>query len=220
MTRTAFSMADRRQWLKKIAIRLEQAIPNPNMELQHRSPWELLIATILSAQCTDKRVNQVTPFLFRRYPTAKDLSKARLADVEQIIRSTGFFKSKAKNIVACSQAITERFDGRVPDRMEELVTLPGVGRKTANVVRGNAFKQPAVVVDTHVKRVANRLALTTSEDPDQIETDLQGLLPPAKWTAVSQRLLLHGRYHCTARAPQCKTCPIEPLCSWQGKGTA
>lgn len=213
-------MTDRRQSLKKIASKLEQAIPNPNMELQHRSPWELLIATILSAQCTDQRVNQVTPFLFRRYPTAKDLAKARLADVEQIIRSTGFFKSKAKNIVACSQAITERFDGKVPDQMGELVTLPGVGRKTANVVLGNAFKQPAVVVDTHVKRVANRLALTTSEDPDQIETDLQGLLPPAKWTAVSQRLLLHGRYHCTARAPQCKTCPIEALCSWRGKGTA
>ena len=220
MARTALSMTDRRQWLKKIAIKLEQSIPNPNMELQHRSPWELLIATILSAQCTDQRVNQVTPFLFRRYPTPKNLAKARPADVEQIIRSTGFFKSKAKNIVACSQAITERFEGKVPDRMEELITLPGVGRKTANVVLGNAFKQPAVVVDTHVKRVANRLALTTSEDPDQIETDLQGLLPPAKWTAVSQRLLLHGRYHCTARAPQCKTCPIEPLCSWRGKGIA
>ena len=194
-------------------------MPDPKMELSHRSPWELLIATILSAQCTDQRVNQVTPALFRRYPGAKDLAKARLAEVEQLIRSTGFFKNKAKNIVACSDAITERFHGTVPATMQELVTLPGVGRKTANVLLGNAFQQPAVVVDTHVKRVANRLGLTASEDPDQIELDLQALLPPAQWTGVSQRLLLHGRYHCTARAPQCATCPVVSLCPWKGKGT-
>lgn len=176
------------------------------------------MATILSAQCTDQRVNQVTPILFRRYRTAGDLAKARLPEVEKIVRSTGFFKSKAKNIVACSRAVTERFHGTVPATMEELVTLPGVGRKTANVVLGNAFDKPAIVVDTHVKRVANRLGLTNSDDPEQIERDLQQLLPPSQWTAVSQRLLLHGRYLCTARAPQCARCPIHSYCPWNGKG--
>jgi endonuclease-3 len=188
------------------------------MELSHHSPWELLVATILSAQCTDERVNQVTPPLFQRYRTAADLAKARIPDVEQLIRSTGFFKNKAKNIVACSQDITQRFHGMVPATMEELVTLPGVGRKTANVLIGNAFEQPAIVVDTHVKRVANRLGLTTSDDPDKIEMDLQQLLPPSQWTAVSQRLLLHGRYLCTARAPQCRRCPIHTHCPWKEKG--
>jgi len=187
------------------------------MELDHRSPWELLIATILSAQCTDERVNKVTPALFRRYPAPKELAKARLSDVEELIRSTGFFKSKAKNIVACSQALTERFNGIVPDSLDELVTLPGVGRKTANVVIGNAFEKPAVIVDTHVKRVAHRLDLTKSEDPDRIESDLQQVLPSSQWTTVSQQLLLHGRYVCTARSPQCRKCPIYSLCSWKGK---
>ena len=132
-------------------------MPEAKVELSHRSPWELLVATILSAQCTDQRVNQVTPELFRRYKTPSELAKARLPELEQIIRSTGFFKTKAKNLVACGQAVTERFGEQVPDRMEELVTLPGVGRKTANVLLGNAFGQPAIVVDTHVKRVSNRL---------------------------------------------------------------
>jgi len=219
MAHIALSSADRRQRLQDISASLQKAMPSPKMELAHRSPWELLVATILSAQCTDERVNQVTPALFKRYRTAADLAKARLPDVEQLIRSTGFFKSKAKNIVACCQVITERFHGDVPATMDELVTLPGVGRKTANVVLGNAFEKPAIVVDTHVKRVSNRLGLTTSDDPDQIETDLQQLLPPSKWTAVSQRLLLHGRYLCTARAPQCQRCPIYSSCHWKEKGS-
>jgi len=198
--------------LQKIAGALQHAMPSARVELHHRSPWELLIATILSAQCTDQRVNQVTPVLFHRYKGPAELGKAKLPEVEQIIRSTGFFKSKAKSIVTCSQAIVDRFHGKVPNTMEELVTLPGVGRKTANVLLGNAFGKPAVVVDTHVKRVANRLSLTTSQDPDQIETDLQQLLPPSQWTAVSQRLLLHGRYTCLARIPQCPRCPIYDWC--------
>ncbi len=211
------SHATRRKRVEKIADALNASRPSPKMELDHRSPWELLIATILSAQCTDERVNKVTPALFRRYPVPEELAKARLADVEELIRSTGFFKSKAKNIVACSQALTERFSGKVPDSLDELVTLPGVGRKTANVVLGNAFEKPAVIVDTHVIRVANRLDLTKSDDPDRIESDLQQLLPPSQWTMVSQQLLLHGRYVCTARAPQCRDCPIYSLCSWKGK---
>ena len=211
------SLADQRKRLQKIAEALDESRPSPKMELDHRSPWELLIATILSAQCTDERVNRVTPALFQRYPTARDLAKARLLDVEELIRSTGFFKSKAKNIVDCSHALAERFGGKVPALIEELTSLPGVGRKTANVVLGNAFDKPAVIVDTHVKRVANRLDLTDSEDPDRIEIDLQQLMPPKRWTAVSQQLLLHGRYLCTARAPQCVVCPIYSLCRWKGK---
>jgi endonuclease-3 len=187
-------------------------MPDAKVELSHRSPWELLVATILSAQCTDQRVNQVTPTLFSRYKTPSDLAKARIADVEAIIRSTGFFKSKAKNIIACGQVLNERFGQRVPERMDDLVTLPGVGRKTANVLLGQAFGQPAIVVDTHVKRVANRLDLTKSDDPVQIEQDLQRLLPSSQWTSVSQRLLLHGRYICLARRPLCGRCPIYDYC--------
>jgi len=192
-------------------------MPAAKVELDHQSPWELLVATILSAQCTDQRVNQVTPELFRRYKTPAALAKARLSDVEHIIRSTGFFKSKAKNIVACSQAITDRFGQKVPDQMDDLVTLPGVGRKTANVLLGNAFGKQAIIVDTHVKRVSKRLGLTKSDDPEQIEQDLQQLLPPTQWTGVSQRLLLHGRYTCLSRRPQCLRCAIYDYCSAKEK---
>jgi endonuclease-3 len=192
-------------------------MPEAKVELSHRSPWELLVATILSAQCTDQRVNQVTPVLFKRYKTPAELAKARPSELEQIIRSTGFFKTKAKNLVACAHAITTQFGERVPDRMEDLVTLPGVGRKTANVLLGQAFGQPAIVVDTHVKRVSNRLRLTTSDDPDQIEQDLQQLLPASQWTGVSQRLLLHGRYICVARKPLCGRCPIYDDCNAKEK---
>jgi endonuclease-3 len=198
--------------LQCIAQALQAAMPDAKVELSHRSPWELLVATILSAQCTDQRVNQVTPTLFSRYKTPSDLAKARTADVEAIIRSTGFFKSKAKNIIAFNQVLNERFGQRVPERMDDLVTLPGVGRKTANVLLGQAFGQPAIVVDTHVKRVANRLDLTKSDDPVQIEQDLQRLLPSSQWTSVSQRLLLHGRYICLARRPLCGRCPIYDYC--------
>ncbi|HJT19800.1 MAG TPA: endonuclease III [Nitrospira sp.] len=209
---------ERRLRLGRIAKALADAIPAAKMELRYRSPWELLVATILSAQCTDERVNRVTPALFQRYPTPAALGNAAPADVEHLIRSTGFFKSKAKNIIAAGRTVSERFHGKVPMSMEELVTLPGVGRKTANVLLGNAFGKPAVVVDTHVKRVANRLGMTKSDDPDRIEADLQQLLPESQWTDVSQRLLLHGRYTCIARGPRCARCPIYSDCVWKQKG--
>ena len=192
-------------------------MPEAKVELAHRSPWELLVATILSAQCTDQRVNQVTPVLFKRYKTPSEIAKAKLPELEQIIRSTGFFKSKAKNLVACAHAVMTQFHGDVPDRMEDLVTLPGVGRKTANVLLGQAFHQPAIVVDTHVKRVSNRLRLTRSDDPVEIEQDLQQLLPSSQWTGFSQRLLLHGRYTCVARKPLCGRCPIYEDCDSKEK---
>jgi endonuclease-3 len=191
---------------------------SPKMELDHRSPWELLVATILSAQCTDQRVNQVTPLLFRRYRQPAELATANLPELEHLIRSTGFFKNKAKHLVACGKAVIERFGGQVPHTMDELITLPGVGRKTANVMIGNAFGQPSIVVDTHVKRVAKRLGLTRSDNPDRVEQDLQQLMPQSKWTAFSQRLLLHGRYVCLARTPQCRTCSVYRHCPWKEKG--
>lgn len=219
MARKISGADERRNRLGQIVEALKRAMPAARVELDHRSPWELLVATILSAQCTDERVNRVTPSLFTRYRTPEELGSADQREVEQIIRSTGFFKSKAKNIVACGRAVAERFRGTVPATMEELVTLPGVGRKTANVVLGSAFGKPAVIVDTHVKRVANRLSLTGSDDPERIEEDLQRLLPASQWTLGSQRLLLHGRYICTARSPQCRRCPIYAHCVWKQKGS-
>src|SRR5215831_20548555 len=203
--------------IRQILERLERSIPMVKVELDHRTPWELLVATILSAQCTDQCVNQVTPNLFRRYRRPADYARARLGDLEALIRSTGFFKSKAKHLMACGQAVTERFHGQVPATMEELTTLPGVGRKTANVILGNAFGKPGIVVDTHVKRVSKRLGLTTSDDPERIEQDLQQLIPESQWTSASQRLLLHGRYVCLARTPHCAQCVISSLCHWKGK---
>lgn len=201
----------------RIARSLRQAMPVARVELAYRSPWELLVATILSAQCTDQRVNQVTPTLFKQYPTPQAMAKATTAELESLIRSTGFYKSKAKNLIGCAQVITTRFKGQVPDTMEELTSIPGVGRKTANVLLGAAFGKPGVVVDTHVKRVANRLALTHSSDPEEIERDLQSVYPQTQWTEVSQRLLLHGRYVCLARRPRCLVCTIYDVCEWEGK---
>lgn len=203
--------------IRQILEKLERSIPTVKVELDHRTPWELLVATILSAQCTDQRVNQVTPILFRRYRRPADYAQARRGDLEALIRPTGFFKSKAKHLMACGQAVAERFHGQVPATMEELTTLPGVGRKTANVILGQAFGKPGIVVDTHVKRVSNRLDLTTSDDPEDIEKDLQQLIPESQWTAASHRLLLHGRYVCLARKPQCAQCVISSLCHWKGK---
>jgi endonuclease-3 len=201
------------QWrAEEIIHRLEKSIPKVETELKNENPWQLLAATILSAQCTDARVNQVTPGLFRRYPTPLEMSKADLEELEAIIRSTGFYKNKAKSLTGCARELVDRFEGRVPEKMEALVTLPGVGRKTANVVLGNAFGKPSIVVDTHVRRVANRLKLTVSDDPEQIETDLSGLLPEKKWTSGSHRILLHGRYLCVARNPRCLECPLFDLC--------
>ncbi|MDR4463959.1 MAG: endonuclease III [Nitrospira sp.] len=202
---------------KQIAERLHRAITLAKVELDYRSPWELLVATILSAQCTDQRVNQVTPALFKRYATPRALANATVGDLEELIRSTGFYKSKAKNLIGCAHAVITRFGGEVPDTMEELTSIPGVGRKTANVLLGAAFGKPGIVVDTHVKRVANRLSMTYSSNPEQIERDLQSVFPEGQWTSVSQRLLLHGRYICLARKPRCLECPIDDICEWEGK---
>lgn len=201
----------------RVLAALRRARPRANVELDGHTPLELLIATILSAQCTDQRVNRVTPALFNRYRVAEDYADATPAELEALIRPTGFFKTKAKNLRACGRALVQRFGGRVPQTLEELVALPGVGRKTANVILGNCFGQPAVVVDTHVKRVAGRLGLSQSADPERIERDLQRLIPRRLWTEGSQGLLIHGRYVCLARKPTCETCPVYADCAWEGK---
>ncbi len=192
-------------------------MPHAGVELQYRTPFELLVATILSAQCTDERVNRVTPTLFATYPGPAQLAKATPAELETIIRQTGFFRSKAKSLIRCSQALVKQFGGKVPETMEELTSLPGIGRKTANVILGACFQKPGIIVDTHVKRVANRLDLTSHADPTKIEQDLQALLPQKDWTSGSQRLLLHGRYVCVARHPKCASCVLYAECEWKGK---
>ena len=181
-------------------------------ELDHSSPFQMLIATILSAQTTDRAVNSVTPLLFRRYPDAIALAHADPAAVERIIKPTGFFHVKARTIVASSRALAERFGGEVPRTIEELVTLPGVGRKTANVVLGVAFDLPGFAVDTHVIRLTNRLGLTRSQDPVKIEAQVTRLVPAQEWTGLSLRLILHGRRICVARAPRCPECALNDFC--------
>lgn len=214
---TAARTTDRNARVLRILSTLEQSVQAPRVELDHQTPLQLLMATILSAQCTDQRVNLVTPALFQRYHSAADYAEANPSELEQLIRSTGFFKSKAKRIMACGRMLVERFNGMVPQTMEELTTLPGVGRKTANVMLGHTFGKPAIVVDTHVKRLAGRLGLSSSQDPDKIEWDLQKLIPQAQWTGGSQRILLHGRYVCLARKPKCGDCAIYTDCHWKGK---
>ena len=206
-----------KQRVTRILAALAKAIPHPRVELDHQNPLQLLMATILSAQCTDQRVNLVTPALFRKYPHAGDYANADPAELETLIRPTGFFKSKARSLIASARALLHRFGGQVPETMEALVSLPAVGRKTASVLLGACFEKPAVVVDTHVKRVAFRLNLTASEDPDTIEQDLRQVIPVPQWTSGSQRLLLHGRYVCVARRPKCEQCPIYELCPWESK---
>lgn len=181
-------------------------------ELDHANPFQMLIATILSAQTTDRAVNSVTPTLFARYPDAAALAHANPAQVERIIKPTGFFHVKAKTIIACSAALVDRFGGEVPPRMADLVTLPGVGRKTANVVLGVAFGIPGFAVDTHVIRLTGRLRLTKSTDPVKIESDVTRLIPPEEWTGFSLRLILHGRKVCVARAPRCPECVMNDFC--------
>lgn len=215
--RRGASPATNRRRMARILDALERAIPTPRVELDHETPIDLLMATILSAQCTDQRVNAVTPALFARYRSAQDYAAATTGELELLIRSTGFYKNKAKNLIRCGRALVERFGGRVPNTMEELTSLPGVGRKTANVLLGHCFDRPAIVVDTHVKRVANRLAFTRNENPDRIETDLQAIMPEPRWTQGAQRLLLHGRYVCLARRPKCERCAIYDECPWKGK---
>jgi endonuclease-3 len=206
------NLAARRTRARAIARALARAYPDARCALEHRSPWELLVATILSAQCTDAMVNQVTPALFAEFPGPADLAAASPARVETLIKRTGFFRQKTKALRASASAIAEQHGGRVPETMEALCALPGIGRKTANVVLGTAFGRPAVFVDTHVRRLANRLGLTVEDDPDRIERDLQQLLPPAEWTAFCHRLIHHGRRICVARRPRCSACQLLCWC--------
>ena len=192
---------------------LSSAYPNAHCELDYRNPFELIVATILSAQCTDKRVNTVTPVLFARYPDAAALAEADRGDVEEIIKSTGFFRSKAKSLVGMARALVERHSAGVPRRMEDLVGLPGVGRKTANVVLGNAFNiNSGVVVDTHVARLSKRLRFSTAGDPVRIERDLMPLFARERWTLLSHLLIWHGRRVCDARKPRCGDCVVAQHC--------
>ena len=192
--------------------RLAAEYPEAECALLHDGPLQLLVATILSAQCTDERVNMVTPGLFRRYPDAAAFAGADPGELEDLIRSTGFFRAKARSIIAMSEEVVARFGGEVPDRMEDLVTLRGVGRKTANVVLGVAFGKPGFAVDTHVTRLAGRLKLTSSTDPVEIEADVCSVVPAPEWTALGLRLILHGRRVCAARSPRCPVCVLNDIC--------
>ena len=199
--------------VKEQLKRLKRALPEPRCELDHKNAWQLLIATILSAQSTDARVNQVTPELFARYPTPAALAKAASRDVEALVRSTGFYRNKAKAIVGASKALVERHGGEVPRSLEAMVELPGVARKTANVVLGTAYRiASGIVVDTHAGRVARRLGLSKHEDPAKVEADLCRLVPEREWIDLGHRLVLHGRYICKAKKPACGACPLQEVC--------
>jgi endonuclease III len=197
---------------------LAKAYPHAECALQHRNPWELLVATILSAQCTDARVNMVTPALFKRFPTPTDFAHAPIVEIEELIRSTGFYHNKAKSLKGAAETLMAEFKGKVPQTMEELLTLPGVARKTGNVVLGVAYgKAVGVVVDTHVQRLSQRLELTRETEPVKIEKDLMKLIPQDRWIAFSHEMIHHGRQVCIARKPKCVDCTLEPLCSSKDK---
>ena len=196
-----------------ILAKLDEAYPDATCELNHKNAFELLVATILSAQCTDVRVNQVTETLFKKYPDATAFAYANSSDLEQEIRPTGFFRNKTKSVMGASKGILENFGGEVPRAMEEILTLPGVARKTGNVVLGTAYGIPSgIVVDTHVTRIANRLDLTHNEDPKKIELDLMQVIPKDKWIQFSHQIIWHGRRVCQARKPKCMECNMESLC--------
>ena len=202
--------------VKEIMRTLSKAIPDASIALRYTNRLELLIATILSAQCTDVRVNEVTQTLFKKYRTANDYARVDLGEIEEDIRPTGFYRNKAKAIKKCCQDLVSRFGGQIPKTLEELTTLPGVGRKTANVILGNAFGIPGIVVDTHVSRVSKRIGLTKNSDPVKIEFDLMEIVPKDEWTHFSNLLIWHGRRTCVARKPLCGTCPIR---KWSDYGS-
>lgn len=201
----------------KIRKILRSLYPEVKPQLHFRNPFELLLATILSSQCTDKQVNRVTPKLFHQLKSPQDFARASLEEIEALIRSTGFYRNKAKNIKACCRVLMETHGGRVPNRLDELVELPGVGRKTANVVLGAVFERPGIVVDTHVKRVSRRLGFTENSDPVKIEFDLMAIIPRKDWSDFSLRLIFFGRQTCTGRKPKCPVCLLDPLCPYPGK---
>ncbi|MDI6807705.1 MAG: endonuclease III [Candidatus Eisenbacteria bacterium] len=207
------SKKSRRTRTSKILRTLSRLYPEAGTALRHENPFQLLVATILSAQCTDERVNTVTPVLFRKFPGPDEMAKAAPGEMEKIIKSTGFFRNKTKSVIGSSKAIVERFGGKVPSTMEELLTLPGVARKTANVVLGNGFGiAEGVVVDTHVHRLSNRLRLSTQKDPVKIEQDLMLLFPKKDWIKIADVLVLHGRSICKARTPLCGKCAVRKDC--------
>jgi endonuclease III len=193
---------------------LEKEYPNPKIALNFKTPIELLIATILSAQCTDERVNKTTPALFKKYQKAKDYADAGLKELEDHISSINFFRNKAKNIQACCKKIATEFGGEVPDALEMLITLPGIGRKTANIVLGGAFGKDAIAVDTHVKRVSNRIGLASSDNPDRIEEELCNIITRKRWIKATNLLIHHGRYTCVAKKPKCAICKIKDYCNY------
>ena len=207
------SQDERKRRLSLILRRLNRDYPDVECALIHKSAWELLVSTILSAQCTDKRVNEVTPGLFRKYPTIQDMAAVRREVLEKDIQSTGFFRNKAKSLTGAARRVIEEYGGEVPQTMEELLTLPGVARKTANVVLGTWFRKASgVVVDTHVQRISRRLDLTKEDDPKKIEKDLMAVLPKKRWILYSHQIIHHGRGVCVARKPRCSECGLEHLC--------
>ena len=206
--------------VKEIIKILSKAISDSRIALRFANPLELLIATILSAQCTDVKVNQVTVDLFKKYRSAKDYAEADIPELEEMIRPTGFYRNKAKALQKCCREIVSRFGAKVPETLEELVTLPGVGRKTANVILGNAFGIPGIVVDTHLQRVSQRIGLTKNSDPVKIEFDLMEIVPKEEWTRFSNLLVWHGRKTCIARKPLCEKCPIRKHCNYGSKRNA
>jgi len=203
-----------------ILAALDKEFPEAILALKFSNPYECLVATILSAQCTDERVNQVTPALFKKYPDAHAMADADLAELETDIKSTGFFRNKAKNLKACSQALVERHDGKIPPSLDDMVKLPGVGRKTANMVLGASYGVPGVIVDTHVTRVSQRLGLTENKDAVKIEFDLNELIPQDRWTRFSNQLIWHGRTVCMARKPKCDQCPLSKWCDYYNQTVA
>ena len=210
---SASKPAEKKPQAVKIAKALARSYPDAVCALEHTDPFQLLVATILSAQCTDERVNMVTPVLFQKYPTAEMLAQSTQEDVEKIVKSTGFFRAKAKNIRGMAAKLVDDFAGELPRTVEELTTLPGVGRKTANVVLGTSFGiATGVVVDTHVKRIAKLLGLTNHTDPEKVERDLMGILPKSEWVNFAHCLIHHGRRICIARRPKCTECPVLKLC--------
>lgn len=200
--------------VRAILEALEEAYPEARTALEHETPWQLLVATILSAQCTDEKVNEVTDVLFRRHGTPRALADAVPETIEAIVHPTGFYRQKTKSIQATARDVVERFGGVVPKTLEELTSLRGVARKTANVVLGNAFGVPGLAVDTHLKRVNQRLGFTSHDEPDRIERDLMELVPQEDWTRYTHRVIHHGRVCCTARSPRCETCPLREECPW------
>lgn len=212
MAKPKAKRADEAGRIREVLRILKATYPDAKCALDFRNPYELLVATILSAQCTDKRVNQVTPALFKRYPTPAAMAAADEGELIELIRSTGFFRNKARSLLAACQDIMMVHGGEVPGTLDALVKLHGVGRKTANVVLGNAFGVPGITVDTHLGRVARRLGLTAQDDPVKVERDLMGIVPERDWTAFSHQMIHHGRALCAARKPKCEACPLAPVC--------